>query len=176
MVAARSAYFIRKAGMDGFRFGFQPTLKKVVADRRASLDEEDDVLKPTRLLIRKEFEKKSVLPLLCFPRDGDEVADTARLSVVLLDPGMQWDEAGDLRKKLSLWTQKRGGSNRLYPASLVWCVRKAGKDLRNKVENWLGIHGNRGGVTGITQAAGPPRIFFVAQAFTPGDQGPPPRF
>jgi hypothetical protein len=132
----KKGYFIRKAGTDGFRFGFQPTLKKVVADRRASLDEEDDVLKPTRLLIRKEFEKKSVLPLLCFPRDGDEVADTARLSVVLLDPGMQWDEGGDLRKTLSLWTQKRGGSNRLYPASLVWCVRKAGKDLRNKVENW----------------------------------------
>jgi hypothetical protein len=31
-------FYIRKAGTDGFRFGFKPTLKNVVSDRRASLD------------------------------------------------------------------------------------------------------------------------------------------
>jgi len=36
----RPLYFIRKVGSDGFRIGYQPTMKKVVSDRRASLDEE----------------------------------------------------------------------------------------------------------------------------------------
>jgi hypothetical protein len=31
-------FYIRKVGTDGFRFGFKPTLKKVVSDRRASLE------------------------------------------------------------------------------------------------------------------------------------------
>jgi hypothetical protein len=35
----RSCY-LHKAGSDGFRIGYQPTMKKVVSDRRASLDEE----------------------------------------------------------------------------------------------------------------------------------------
>src|SRR5262249_62011605 len=30
-------YFLRKAGTDGFRIGYQPTLKQVVRDRSASL-------------------------------------------------------------------------------------------------------------------------------------------
>ncbi len=132
----KKGYFIRKVGTDGFRFGFQPTLKKVVADRRASLDEEDDIQKPTRLIVKREFEQKAKLPLIPFPKDGDAVQDTARLTVVLLEPETEWDERGDLRKEISQWTMKRGGSHRLYPGSLVWCVRKAGKDLRQKVEHW----------------------------------------
>ena len=35
------------------------------------------------------------------------------------------------------WTRNRGNSPRLYPGSLIWCVRKAGRDLRNKVETLL---------------------------------------
>src|SRR5207253_2925341 len=33
-------FFIRRKGTDGYQFGFKPTLKKVVNDRRASLDED----------------------------------------------------------------------------------------------------------------------------------------
>jgi hypothetical protein len=40
------AFFLRKVSRDGYWFGFQPTLKKVVSDRRASLDEEQDIRKP----------------------------------------------------------------------------------------------------------------------------------
>ena len=35
-----SGFFIRKVGTDGYRIHHQATLKKVVNDRRASLDEE----------------------------------------------------------------------------------------------------------------------------------------
>jgi len=31
----------------------------------------------------------------------------------------------------------RGKSPRLYPASLVWSARKPGRELRDKIENWL---------------------------------------
>jgi hypothetical protein len=132
----KKGYFIRKVGTDGVRFGFQPTLKKVVADRKVSLDEDEDIRKPMRLLVKKEFEQRAKLPLVFFPAEGDEVADTARLTVVLLDPEVEWDEKGEVRKKIAEWTLKRGNSNRLYPGSLVWCVRKAGKDLRQKIEHW----------------------------------------
>jgi hypothetical protein len=39
--------------------------------------------------------------------------------------------------KISEWNRQRGKSPRLYPGSLVWCVKKPGGDLREKVELWL---------------------------------------
>ena len=42
-----SAFFIRKVGTDGYRIHHQATLKKVVSDRRASLDEETEIKRRT---------------------------------------------------------------------------------------------------------------------------------
>jgi hypothetical protein len=35
------------------------------------------------------------------------------------------------------WTKQRGKSPRLYPGSLVWCIKRPGRDLREKIELWL---------------------------------------
>ena len=132
----KRGYYIRKAGTDGFRFGFLPTLKRVVADRKASLDEEEDIFKPMRVIVRKEFEHKADTALHLFPLDGSEVADSPRLTVVVLDPATEWDDRGELRTKLGQWTKVRGQSQRAYPGALVWCVRKPGRDLHDKLEQW----------------------------------------
>lgn len=133
----KKGYFLRKAGTDGFRFGFQPTLKKVVADRKASLDEDEDIRKPMRKLVLTEFQKKPVLTIHpSLVADGEEVGDTPRLTVAILDPDTEADDHGDVRRRLAEWTKKRGTSNRVYPGSLIWCVRKPGRELRNKVEMW----------------------------------------
>ncbi|MBK8915085.1 MAG: ATP-binding protein [Phycisphaerales bacterium] len=133
----KKGYFIRKAGTDGFRFGFQPTLKKVVADRKASLDEDEDVRKPMRKIVLGEFQKKPVLTIHpSLVTDGEEVGDTPRLTVAIVDPDTEADDRGDVRRRLAEWTRKRGASNRVYPGSLIWCVRKPGRELRNKVEIW----------------------------------------
>jgi hypothetical protein len=39
-----------------------------------------------------------------------------------------------LRTQLAEWTRQRGKSPRLYPGALVWCLKKPGRDLRDKVE------------------------------------------
>lgn len=129
-------YYFRKVGPDGFRFGFKPTLKKVVNDRRASLDE-DEVRKALQLLVRKEFERGATLPLVAFPSDGAAIPDTPKLTLVVVDPESAWEEQGALRTTIADWTRHRGQSARLYPSSLVWCVRKPGRDLKDRVENWL---------------------------------------
>lgn len=129
-------YFIRKVGHDGFRFGFKPTLKKVVSDKRASLDD-DEVRKAGLMVVRKEFERGATLPLVTFPEDGTAIQDTPRLTLVVLDPDSEWRGNGDLRQTIAEWTKQRGKSPRLYPGSLIWCVRKPGRDLKDKLELWL---------------------------------------
>jgi hypothetical protein len=132
----KSGFYIRKAGTDGFRFGFHPKLTKVVNDRRASLDEAE-VKKATQAVVKKEFETKAAVPLLCFPADSDAIPDSPRLAIVVIDPEVEWSATGSIRDNLAGWISHRGKSSRLYPAALVCCVRKAGRELRDKIETWL---------------------------------------
>jgi hypothetical protein len=130
-------YFLRKAGSDGFRIGYQPTMKKVVSDRRASLDEETEIKPTLRRLVEDEFRRGASVPVIPFPRDGAEISDTPRLTLVVADPEVEWAAGGSLREQIADWTRLRGKSPRLYPGALVWCLRKPGRDLRDKVELWL---------------------------------------
>lgn len=133
----KKGYFIRRSGTDGFRFGFQPTLKKVVADRKASLDEDEDILRPLRRLVIAEFQRKATMPLHSgLVTDGGEVADTPRLTIAIVDPEIEAGDRSDARKRIAEWTQKRGASNRVYPGSLIWYLIKPGRELRTKVELW----------------------------------------
>jgi hypothetical protein len=135
-------FYIRRKGSDGFQFGHKPTLKKVVNDRRASLDE-DEIRQETKRIIQREFEKGKSLPVLPFPEDGSAIADTTRLSLIVLDPDYEWTENCELRSKILDWTRNRGQSPRLYPGALIWCVRRPGRDLRLRIETllaWRKVH------------------------------------
>lgn len=132
------SYFIRRVGSDGFRISHQPTMKKVVSDRRASLDEESEIKPAMRMLIQKEFDRGASIPVVPFPADGTAVQDTPRLTLVVVDPDCEWTGAtGTIRQKVAEWTRQRGKSPRLYPGSLVWCMKKPGREFREKVEMWL---------------------------------------
>jgi len=135
-VLESKAFYLHRFGTDGFKFGYKPTLKKVVNDRRASLGE-DEVTTAVRNLVKKEFEKGATLPLIPFPEESSAVQDTPRLTLALMDPDTEWNEENGLRAKLGDWCRNRGSSPRMYPGSLVWCVRKPGRGLREKVELWL---------------------------------------
>lgn len=128
------SYFIRRAGSDGFRIGYQPTLKKVVSDRRASLDDEAEVKPALRKVVEDEFRRGASIPVVPFPNDGTEIPDTPRLTLVVAAPEVEWLGEGLLREQLAEWTRNRGKSPRLYPGALVWCLKKPGRELREKVE------------------------------------------
>jgi hypothetical protein len=131
------SYFIRRVGSDGFKISHQPTMKKVVSDRRASLDENTEVKPAMRLVVKREFDRGAVIPIVTFPEDGNAVQDTPKLTLVIIEPESEWTDDAFLRRQIAEWTKLRGKSPRLYPGALVWCVKKPGRDLRDKVELWL---------------------------------------
>jgi hypothetical protein len=131
------AFFIRKVGSDGFQIRHQPTLKKVVSDRRASLDDDTEVKPAMRALVKAEFRKGASIPIIEFPEDGAAVQDSPKLTLVVMDPGIEWTGEESLRQQIADWTKHRGKSPRLYPGSLIWCLKKPGRDFRDKVELWL---------------------------------------
>jgi hypothetical protein len=137
------AFFIQRVGSDGYRVYHKAKVEKAVSDRRASLDQETEVKPTMRALAQKEFGRGATPPPICFPVDDTAVGDLPRLTLVVLDPGLEWTGEGSLRQRLAEWTKKRGNANRLYPGALVWCVRRPGRDLRDKVElllAWKRVH------------------------------------
>ena len=134
---AETAFFIRKVGTDGYRIHHQATLRKAVADLRASLDEETEVKPAIRRLVQKEFDQGNKIRKVYFPEDSNAVGDDPRMTLVVVSPEEEWRESGPITERINQWTRERGRSPRLYPAALVWCIRKPGRDLQDKVELWL---------------------------------------
>ena len=130
-------FFVRKVGVDGYRIHHRATLKKVVSDRRASLDDSAEVRPAVAKLVETEFRRGATLPVTCFPDEGVDVADSPRLSLVVLDPWTEWTADGPARAEVAQWSSRRGASPRLYPGALVWCAKKPGRELRDKTEQWL---------------------------------------
>ena len=132
-----SGFFMRKVGTDGYRIHHHATLKKVVSDRRASLDEETEINPALRKLVETEFKAGASFPVVVFPDESTAVQDSPRLTLVVLDPDDEWTDGNQAVERIRSWTTQRGESPRLYPGSLVWCARKPGRELRRKVELWL---------------------------------------
>ena len=128
------SFFVRKTGTDGYRIHHQPTLRKVVSDRRASLDDETEIQPAIRRLVEAAFTDRAPLPSVCFPDDSGAVPNSPRLTLVVADPSWEWRGGDEMAERIAHWTRQRGSSPRLYPASLVWCVRRPGRDLRESVE------------------------------------------
>ncbi len=72
----------------------------------------------------------------------------------MADPEAEWTGAGALREQLAGWTRLRGKSPRLYPGALGWCLKKPGRELREKVELWLAWKRVARGVAEGTLGAG----------------------
>jgi hypothetical protein len=131
------AFFVQPVGADGYKVYHKAKIDKAVYDRKASLDEEREV-KPTVLnLVKEEFKRGASIPVEAFPADSSTVPDSPRLTLVVLDPSSEWDGGAAIRDQIAEWTKNRGKSARLYPGALVWCIRKPGLDLREKVEMLL---------------------------------------
>ena len=109
--------FIRKVSGDGFRIHHQATLQKVVSDRRTALDEAAEIRPAMRDPVRQEFGKGSIMPLVCFPDDSAAVADSRRMTTVVIDPQTEWGDDGQTHAHISHWTRQ------LAPActSARWC-------------------------------------------------------
>jgi len=128
------AFFISRVGSDGFRIYHKATIRKAVNDRRASLDEDAEIKPTMRNITKKEFEKGASIPVIYFPKDSASIQDSPKLALIVMDPELEWNGSGQLRQQIAAWTRERGKSPRLYPGSLIWCIKKTGRDLRDKVE------------------------------------------
>lgn len=131
---ASKAFFVTKTGTDGFKIYHKATIRKAVSDRRASLDEETETKPAMQKFVKDEFTRGSTVSLCTMPKDVSDVPDNPKLTLVFGDPEDEWTGGGRVRKQIMGWMRPEGRSPRLFPASLIWCMKKPGREFRDKVE------------------------------------------
>ena len=134
----RRCFFLRAVGSDGWRFGHVPTLKKVHADRKQSLDP-DDVRRATAELVKTVFKKDAEIHVSLFPKDSTEVLDQAMLTLAVTRPDevFEQSEESELRQRITEWTRKCGQQSRQNPGGVLWMTCEGIASLRTGVEELL---------------------------------------
>jgi hypothetical protein len=106
----KKAFFIQPVGSDGYKIYHKAKIEKAVYDRKASLDDEQEVKPTIRNLVKEEFKRGASIPVETFPTDSSTVPDTPRLILVVLDPACEWDAGSTIRDQIAEWTKDRGKS------------------------------------------------------------------
>ena len=134
----RRCYFLRAVGVDGWRFGHVPTLKKVHADRKQALDP-DDVQRNMSELVKTVFKKDAEIHLSLFPKDSTDVVDQAMLTMAVLRPDetLEPGEESGSRQRITEWTRKCGQASRQNPGGILWITCEGNGSLRTAVEELL---------------------------------------
>ena len=128
------AFFIQRVGADGFKVYHKAKIDKAVHDRRASLDEEDEIKPTIRTLVKDEIKRGASIPVEPFPADSSTVPDSPRLNAGRPRPDLRMGRRrGDPHADRRV-DEEPGQVVAVVPGALVWCVRKPGRDLRDKVE------------------------------------------
>ena len=114
----KSGFFMRRVGADGYRIHHQATLRKVVSDRRASLDEKTEIKPAVRKIVQAEFARGAPIPIVYFPEDGDAVQDLA--SPDADRPGPCGRVAGERSACGTHWPVDQG--TRKIASTLPWSI------------------------------------------------------
>jgi hypothetical protein len=134
----RRCYFLRSVGVDGWRFGHVPTLKKVHADRKQALDP-DDVQRNVSELVKTVFKDDAEIHVSLFPKDSTDVLDQAMLTLAVMRPDETWDgsEESTLYQRITEWTRKCGQQSRQNPGGVLWMTCENGGMLRSGCEELM---------------------------------------
>ena len=127
-------YYLRQVGESGWRFGYKPNLRKLHADRKASINPQQ-VEKQISAVIQQLFRSKAEINLNFFPKSSGDIPDRPILSLVVLDPGE--NRTDSLLAQLTEWTQYCGQSHRQYPGGVFWLVSETDRGIIEAVKDWL---------------------------------------
>ena len=128
-----NSFFIQKVGADGFKVFHKAKIDKAVHDRKASLDEDSEIRPtwhhgPRGIRTRRQHPGRTV-PDRQLVRRGFSPSESGPDG-----PGVRMGRRGcraGSNCRLDEETRQAGST---VPGALVWCLRKPGRDLREKVE------------------------------------------
>ena len=123
-----NCYYL-SAEKNRYRFSLSPNLNKLLADRGASV-QSPRVEERIRAEVQKVFaEEKGIIDRIYFPDKSGQIADAARLTLVVLPPDHTAADKAT-RSFVDGATKEHGSSARTFKSGLVWAVPEGVDSLR----------------------------------------------
>lgn len=124
-----ACYFMRLE-KNKYRFGLSPNLNKLLADRRASIDQAA-IEERIRAEIRAVFEKRSGVDVCPFPEKSNQIPDRPALTLVVLAPEYAIGEKGTAAHVDTL-LREHGSAGRTYKNAVLIMVPDDDSTLRDE--------------------------------------------
>lgn len=137
---AETGYYLT-AERNRYRFSFQPNLNKLLADRRASVGQQD-IQECVLQAIRKVFEMpkslsgRAALEVRFFPQKSTEIPDRPQLALWVLSPEQAVSDP-TTRSLLTTLITESGNSSRTFKSALLFCVADGGSALNEDARKLL---------------------------------------
>ena len=117
-----SCHYLAPKGSE-YRFSPKPNLNKLIADRRAALDQhevEEEARGAVRRVLGATTGVEHPFEVIVFPEESRAIPDTPALRLVVLDPDRPWGES--TRRTIEGWMGEHGASPRRFRNALVWAI------------------------------------------------------
>ncbi len=130
-----SCYYLQ-VERNRYRFGLTPNLNKILADRRATI-QQPKIKERILAEITNVFNSGREIDRTFFPEKSGQIPDTASLRLVVLPPDYSLLEGDKTLELIDLYTKEYGTSARTFKSALIWAVPESPTDLNENARKLL---------------------------------------
>ncbi|HNZ11158.1 MAG TPA: DUF499 domain-containing protein [Smithellaceae bacterium] len=132
---AANCYFLT-VEKNRYRFSFTPNLNKLLADRRATIQDQQ-IKECVRTEVQKIFSAGAGVEPVYFPEKSGQIPDRPVLTFVIAAPEQSLQDNGKLTQSIEAMTKEYGTSARTFKSALIWCVPETTAMLRDEARKLL---------------------------------------
>jgi len=130
-----SCYYLQ-VERNRYRFGLTPNLNKILADRRATI-QQPKINERIRAEITSVFNSGREIDRTFFPEKSGQIPDAASMRLVVLPPDHSLSEGDKTLELINLYTKEYGSSARTFKSALIWAVPESPTDLSENARKLL---------------------------------------
>ena len=134
-----SCYYL-SVDRNRYRFGVSPNLNKILADRLASIQEQQ-IIEKVRSEIQRLFQGNNSVEKVFFPEQSCQVPDRPVLAFGIVAPEHSVLEDRRLPRFIDSLTRDYGASSRTFKSGVIWAVPESSQGMRDESRRLLAWEG-----------------------------------
>lgn len=130
-----TCYYLR-VDKNRYRFSHKPELNKLLADRKATV-QESKIKDKVFATVQRVFSSGKRINPVYFPEKSSQISDGAYLTLVILSPDTIFDDEKKRLETVESLTQNYGTSSRTFKNALIWAAPEASTALYDEARKLL---------------------------------------
>jgi len=131
---SETCYYLR-VERNRYRFGLSPNLNKMLADRQATVTD-DQIKERVRAEILKAFQKEPGVEVIYFPEQSKQVPDRPVLTLVVFPPERSKSQK-DTMTLIDTLIREYGRAGRTFKSALLFAIPETGSTLQEAARKLL---------------------------------------